>query len=135
MYHCPECGEMVLAGVAHPDYSILEDEEGLAIGLTMANEKISFDEAVEVVRGKVGDGAKFVQPTGSVLCPDCGATCFTYEDRDPECDRCGLLKKTKGEWVPVDPVTLEPLHAEEKKEDVQREADVSLGKEGEGAGD
>jgi hypothetical protein len=24
MYHCPECGEMVLAGVAHPDYSLLE---------------------------------------------------------------------------------------------------------------
>lgn len=20
MFHCPECGEMVLAGVAHPDY-------------------------------------------------------------------------------------------------------------------
>lgn len=24
MYHCPECGEMVLAGMEHPDYSILE---------------------------------------------------------------------------------------------------------------
>ena len=21
MYHCPECGEMVLAGMEHPDYS------------------------------------------------------------------------------------------------------------------
>lgn len=30
MFHCPECGEMVVAGVPHPDYSILdnlEDEE------------------------------------------------------------------------------------------------------------
>ena len=25
MYHCPECGEMVLAGIAHPDYSILDE--------------------------------------------------------------------------------------------------------------
>lgn len=24
MFHCPECGEMVLAGVAHPDYDLLE---------------------------------------------------------------------------------------------------------------
>jgi hypothetical protein len=22
MYHCPECGEMVLAGAEHPDYSL-----------------------------------------------------------------------------------------------------------------
>ena len=21
MFHCPECGEMVIAGMAHPDYS------------------------------------------------------------------------------------------------------------------
>lgn len=27
MFHCPECGEMVLAGVPHLDYSLL-DEEG-----------------------------------------------------------------------------------------------------------
>jgi hypothetical protein len=25
MYHCPECGEMVLAGAPHPDYSLLGD--------------------------------------------------------------------------------------------------------------
>ena len=25
MYHCPECGEMVLAGMEHPDYSLLDD--------------------------------------------------------------------------------------------------------------
>jgi len=24
MFHCPECGEMILAGVEHPDYSLLE---------------------------------------------------------------------------------------------------------------
>ena len=24
MYHCPECGEMVLAGTEHPDYSLVE---------------------------------------------------------------------------------------------------------------
>jgi hypothetical protein len=23
-FHCPECGEMVLAGAPHPDYSLLE---------------------------------------------------------------------------------------------------------------
>ena len=27
MFHCPECGEMVLAGVSHPDYSLLEDDD------------------------------------------------------------------------------------------------------------
>lgn len=27
MYHCPECGEMVLAGMDHPDYSLLEKED------------------------------------------------------------------------------------------------------------
>ena len=27
MYHCPLCGQMVLAGVAHPDYSLLDKEE------------------------------------------------------------------------------------------------------------
>ena len=26
MYHCPECGEMVLAGMEHPDYSLLAEE-------------------------------------------------------------------------------------------------------------
>jgi len=25
MYHCPECGEMVIAGIAHPDYDLLKD--------------------------------------------------------------------------------------------------------------
>lgn len=24
MYHCPQCGEMVVAGMAHPDYDQLE---------------------------------------------------------------------------------------------------------------
>ena len=27
MYHCPECGEMVLAGMEHPDYSLLDEDE------------------------------------------------------------------------------------------------------------
>ena len=27
MLHCPECGEMVLAGQPHPDYSVLEKKE------------------------------------------------------------------------------------------------------------
>lgn len=26
MYHCPECGEMVLASVAHPDYELLVEK-------------------------------------------------------------------------------------------------------------
>ena len=26
MHHCPECGEMVIANVPHPDYSLLEDQ-------------------------------------------------------------------------------------------------------------
>jgi hypothetical protein len=25
MFHCPECGEMVIAGMAHPDYSLIEE--------------------------------------------------------------------------------------------------------------
>lgn len=25
MFHCPECGEMVLAGIPHPDYDLLND--------------------------------------------------------------------------------------------------------------
>jgi len=25
MYHCPECGEMVVAGLEHPDYSLAPD--------------------------------------------------------------------------------------------------------------
>lgn len=27
MYHCPECLEMVIAGIPHPDYSLLDDYE------------------------------------------------------------------------------------------------------------
>ena len=27
MFHCPECGEMVLAGMDHPDPDLLEEEE------------------------------------------------------------------------------------------------------------
>ncbi len=27
MYHCPECGEMVLAGMGHPDFSSLDEPE------------------------------------------------------------------------------------------------------------
>lgn len=26
MFHCPVCGEMVVAGCKHPDYSLLEKE-------------------------------------------------------------------------------------------------------------
>ncbi|MHB1098914.1 MAG: hypothetical protein ACYCZR_05095 [Burkholderiales bacterium] len=26
MFHCPDCGEMVLAGVDHPDYDSDEEE-------------------------------------------------------------------------------------------------------------
>jgi len=26
MFHCPECGEMVIAGMPHPDYSILDED-------------------------------------------------------------------------------------------------------------
>jgi hypothetical protein len=29
MFHCPECGEMVLAGMPHPDYDTLLDEDVL----------------------------------------------------------------------------------------------------------
>jgi hypothetical protein len=25
MFHCPVCGEMVIAGITHPDYSMLDD--------------------------------------------------------------------------------------------------------------
>ena len=28
MFHCPECGEMILAGLEHPDYSLTEEEDG-----------------------------------------------------------------------------------------------------------
>ena len=27
MFHCPECGEMLVAGMPHPDYSLLNTEE------------------------------------------------------------------------------------------------------------
>ena len=27
MFHCPECGEMVLAGLPHPDYANLQPPE------------------------------------------------------------------------------------------------------------
>ena len=27
MYHCPKCGEMVLAGMDHPDWSLLDEDE------------------------------------------------------------------------------------------------------------
>ena len=26
MFHCPQCGEMVMAGQPHPDYTILDKE-------------------------------------------------------------------------------------------------------------
>ena len=29
MFHCPECGEMVVAGLPHPDYDALLDEDAL----------------------------------------------------------------------------------------------------------
>lgn len=32
MFHCPECGEMVLAGLEHPDYSLLDDDGELKSG-------------------------------------------------------------------------------------------------------
>jgi len=27
MFHCPICGEMVIAGIPHPDYSLLDEPE------------------------------------------------------------------------------------------------------------
>ena len=29
MFHCPECGEMVVASLPHPDYDALLDEDAL----------------------------------------------------------------------------------------------------------
>ena len=29
MFHCPECGEMVIAGLSHPDWDSLLDEDAL----------------------------------------------------------------------------------------------------------
>jgi len=74
------------------------------------DEPITHEEAVGVVkRSKLAKaGVKVIQPTGSVLCPDCGATCFTYPDKEAECHRC-QYEKTAGEWRRVDPVTLKPL--------------------------
>lgn len=34
MFHCPECGEMVLAGMAHPDYSLIETPPNNRLHLT-----------------------------------------------------------------------------------------------------
>lgn len=35
MFHCPDCGQMVVAGVPHPDYSILDN---------LTNEEVSENE-------------------------------------------------------------------------------------------
>lgn len=34
MFHCPECGEMVIAGMAHPDYSLIETPPNNRLHLT-----------------------------------------------------------------------------------------------------
>ena len=39
MFHCPECGEMVLAGMPHPDW-----DEFNKTGITTINDTIIMDE-------------------------------------------------------------------------------------------
>lgn len=47
MFHCPECGEMVVAGAPHPDYSILDVDLGSeSPELTYGMLKKAFDSAV-----------------------------------------------------------------------------------------
>ena len=72
--------------------------------------KITHEEAAEVIKqsGLAKAGVKVIPSTGSVLCPDCGATCFIYPDKEAECHRC-QYEKTKDGWIDVDPVTLKPL--------------------------
>ena len=48
MFHCPECGEMILAGAPHPDYSLLENEP-------MATPEMSPNEEVEAAIIKLFD--------------------------------------------------------------------------------
>ena len=31
MYHCPDCGEMVVAGMEHPNYLLLENKESVRV--------------------------------------------------------------------------------------------------------
>lgn len=42
MFHCPECGEMVVAGASHPDYSLMERNQ-----LMDSTPEMSPDEEVE----------------------------------------------------------------------------------------
>lgn len=37
MFHCPECGEMVLAGCPHPDYSLLEQTCDICGAIKLTN--------------------------------------------------------------------------------------------------
>ena len=53
---------------------------------------IPIEVATEALRsGKVKPGTTIEQPTGSVLCPQCSATCFYYPDKIPECALCRIL--------------------------------------------
>ena len=50
MFHCPECGEMILAGAPHPDYSLLERNQPMD-----TTPEMSPDEEVEAALLKLLD--------------------------------------------------------------------------------
>jgi hypothetical protein len=54
MFHCPECGEMVIAGAPHPDYSLLEkDDMFMTDAQLLAEErKIVFKQAEQIKKLK-----------------------------------------------------------------------------------
>jgi hypothetical protein len=51
MFHCPICGEMVLACFPHPDYSILDDEDSMDERRRMTEEEVD-GEAKEETSGE-----------------------------------------------------------------------------------
>lgn len=60
MYHCPECGEMVVAGVAHPDYGLFDLRELISsiIFRGNTNNKENDKIADDILKGLENSGVK-----------------------------------------------------------------------------
>lgn len=76
MFHCPECGEVVIAGMPHPDYSLLDEDGPAEFASALGPDEDPFydpTEAEEDTCPECRDGKGIVYRDGvMVACPCCG---------------------------------------------------------------
>jgi hypothetical protein len=93
MYHCPECGEMVVAGIEHPNYDLIGEGPDLD-SCPVCKKPNCFNPQIEEV--DIGVGIQTLLVGGE--CKHCGwvakcPTCGAFNDHEQWCDDLKKLRE------------------------------------------